>query len=171
MNSVRNAVIDSSPLINLVHLELAGKLSQYFQVVYVPRRVQVEVNRRSRFRYRLNKLYRTGLFQRCFVADEASVQLLSGPSQRELHEAEAEALVQAQEQGVAVFIGDEKPAREIGERMGIKPVGTIRILARLNIEGLASDPHDLVDKLRRDLAYRITTNVVQQAIARADEPI
>ncbi len=89
---MRKAVIDSSSLINLVHLELAAKLSQYFQVVYVPRRVQVEVNRRSRFRYRLNKLYRTALFQRCVVADEVRVQLLTGPAESELHEGEAEAL-------------------------------------------------------------------------------
>ncbi len=169
--TIRTAVIDSSSLINLVHLELATKLSQYFDVVFVPRRVQVEVKRKSRFRYRLNKLYRTAIFRRCVVADDVNVHLLTAPGGEGLDEGEAEALVQAQEQGVSVFIGDEKPAREMGERMGIRPVGTARILARLHAEGLASDPHHLVNKLRKDLGCRITDAVVSQAVAKAHEVI
>lgn len=166
---MRTAVIDSSPLINLVHLGLATKLSQFFDVVYVPRRVQVEVNRKARFRYKLNKLYRTAIFQKCVVVDEANVRLLTAPGGTGLHEGEAEALVQAQEQGANVFIGDEKSAREIGERMGIKPVGTARILARLHVEGLASEPRHLVKKLRRDLQCHVTDTVVNEAVAKAHE--
>jgi hypothetical protein len=51
----RIAVVDSSPLINLVHLELADTLHLYFDTIYVPRMVHGEVNRKSRFRYRLNR--------------------------------------------------------------------------------------------------------------------
>jgi hypothetical protein len=53
---MRVAVIDSSSLINLTHLELAAKLALYFNVVYVPRHVQIEVNKKSRFRYQMKKL-------------------------------------------------------------------------------------------------------------------
>ena len=67
---MRIAVIDSSCLINLSHLGLAAKLSQYFQVVYVPLVVQGEVNRKSRFRYKLRKLYQTGFYQPCRTADK-----------------------------------------------------------------------------------------------------
>lgn len=35
------------------------------------------------------------------------------------------------------FVGDEKRAREIAEKMGLTPVGTVRILARLNQDGRA----------------------------------
>jgi len=53
---MRVGVIDSSSLMNLTHLELAAKLTVYFNVAYVPRRVQIEVNKKSRFRYQLKKL-------------------------------------------------------------------------------------------------------------------
>jgi predicted nucleic acid-binding protein len=101
------AVIDSSPLINLVHLQIAENLQFYFQVVYVPRMVQTEVNRKSKFRHRLKKLYAKGVFQKCIVGDPVSVQLLV-----ELDAGEAEALIQASEQSATVFIGDENDEEE-----------------------------------------------------------
>lgn len=163
----RIAVIDSSVLINLTHLELASKLSQYFTVIYVPRRVQEEVNKKSRFRRRLTKLYRAGLFRRCIGEDALSVRLLS----LDLDAGEAEGLVQAQEKQADFFIVDEKRAREIGRRRGLILVGTVRLLARLSLEGLAQDTETLVGRLRKDLKFRVTDQVVHQAVALATTPI
>ena len=53
---------------------------------------------------------------------------------------------------------------EIAEKMGRKPVGTLRLLARLNLEGRALEVEILVQKLRRDLAFRVSDEVVRQAI-------
>lgn len=164
---MRTAVVDSSPLINLTHLGLAGRLSLSFDRIYVPRAVHREVNRKARFRYQLKKLYQTGLFMKCVVADETNVRLLRA----ELHEGEAEALVQAQEKVAMFFIGDEKRAREIAEKMGFTPVGTVRILAPLSQDGLAAEPKSLVRKLRRDLRFRVSDHVVEEAIAIAPQPI
>jgi predicted nucleic acid-binding protein len=160
------AVVDSSPLINLVHLELAEMLHFYFDTIYVPRMVQREVNRKSKFRHRLNKLYSKGVFKRCLVVDAVSVLLLDD----ELDEGEAEALVQASEKGVAVFIGDEKDARSMSEKRGLRPVGTARLLARMHLEGYAAETGTLVQKLRRDLNCRITDQVVREAIRIAETP-
>jgi uncharacterized protein len=164
---LRIAVIDSTPLISLAHLELAKELSLFFDIVYVPSAVQREVNRKGRFRYRLQKLYKTGVFQRCPSADPDGVELLRA----ELDEGEAEALVQAQERKARYFIGDERRAREIGEKLGLKPVGTVRILARLNLEGEAEETAKLVRKLRNDLRFRVTEEIVAQAMIMAPEPI
>jgi len=164
---VRIAVVDSSPLICLSHLGLAGELSSLFDVVYVPRVVHREVSRKGRSRYRLKKLYQSGCFLRCMVADITNVRLLMA----QLHEGESEALVQAQEQNAEFFIGDEKDAREIGRNYGFKPVGTVRLLARLHLEGRASEPAALVRKLRRDLNFRPSDAVVKEAIAMASQPI
>jgi predicted nucleic acid-binding protein len=90
---LRIAVVDASPLINLTHLGLARELTLFFDRVYVPRAVQEELNKKGRFRYRLNKLYSTGFYTRCTAADAFNVRLL----QADLHKAEAEALIQAQE--------------------------------------------------------------------------
>ncbi len=164
---MRIAVVDSSPLIYLTHLGLAAELSRFFDVVYVPRVVHEEVNRKGRFRYRLKKLYQSGCFLRCMAADRTNVRLLMA----QLHEGESEALVQAEEKAAEFFIGDEKDAREIGRLKGFKPVGTVRLLARLHLEGRATDPLALVRKLRRDLNFRATETVVNEAIAMASQPI
>jgi predicted nucleic acid-binding protein len=164
---VRAAVIDSSPLINLVHLELAQELVWHFDTIYVPRAVQVEVNRKHRFRYRLLKLYKTGLFVKCTSADKTNVALL----QIDVGAGEAEALIQAKERNAIVFIGDEKRARELGFSLGLKPIGTVRILARLHTEDRAGDTGKLVSKLNRDLRFRVTEEVIRSAIAQAHEPI
>jgi hypothetical protein len=164
---VRIAVLDSSPLICLSHLGLAGELTRLFDVVYIPRGVHSEVNRKSRFRYRLKKLYQTGRFVRCTAADIDNVRLLMD----QMHEGEAEALIQAEEKAAEFFIGDEKRAREIGRLKGFKPVGTVRLLARLHLEGRAAEPGGLVRKLRRDLGFRVPETVVEEAIGMASEPI
>jgi predicted nucleic acid-binding protein len=164
---VRIAVIDSSCLINLTHLGLAIKLSEFFHLIYVPRSVHQEVNRKSRFRYQLNKLYRTRLYRRCRAADEVRVKWLTN----QLDPGEAEALTQAKERKAAYFIGDDKRAREIGELMAIRPVGTVRLLARLHLDGFADEPRRLVDKLRKGLGCRIAKEVIDQAIARSREAI
>jgi predicted nucleic acid-binding protein len=87
---LRIAVVDASPLINLTHLSLAGELALFFDKVYVPRAVQEELNKKGRFRYRLNKLYRAGFFTRCMAADAFNVRLLRD----QLDKGEAEALIQ-----------------------------------------------------------------------------
>jgi uncharacterized protein len=160
-------VVDASPLINLTHLDLAGELPLFFDGVYVPRAVQEEVNKKGRFRYRLNKLYKTGFFMRCVAADAFNVRLL----QDQLHKGEAEALIQAQEKHAPYFIGDERRARAVAELMGRKAVGTLRLLARLNLEGRARKLPALVQILRRDLGFRVSDEIVQQAIDLASEPI
>jgi predicted nucleic acid-binding protein len=164
---LRIAVVDASPLINLAHLDLANELTLFFDRVNVPRAVQEEVNKKGRFRYRLKKLYQTEFFIRCMTSDRFNVELL----QPELHKGEAEALIQAQEKQAPYFIGDEKRARTIAERMGRKAVGTLRLLARLHLEGRARELPVLVEKLRRDLDFRASEEIVQLAIDLAGEPI
>jgi uncharacterized protein len=166
---VRIAVVDSTPLINLVHLRLALELPRFFDRVYVPRTVQTEVNKKGRFRYRLTKLYATGFFVRCSAANETNVSILRA----ELDPGEAEALIQAQEKNAAYFIGDDRQARETASNMGQRVVGTVRILARLALEGTVPDVRKLVRDLRRDpnLKFRVSDEVLEEAIAKAGDPI
>lgn len=166
---MRLAIIDSSPLIVLTHLQLASKLSIFFDRILVPRRVQEEVNRKNRFRRRLNKLFEIGLFERCNCADQTRVRilLLGG----KLGPGESEGLVQAQEKGASFFIADETLAREQASRQGLSAIGSTRILARLSSEGYAEDVWSLVARVRRDLRFRIDDKTVNAAITEAALPI
>ncbi|HME37242.1 MAG TPA: hypothetical protein VKF84_18575 [Candidatus Sulfotelmatobacter sp.] len=164
---MRIAIIDSSCLICLVHLNLASKLAFYFDVIYVPRNVQVEFNRKHRSRYRLNKLFEAGVFRKCMLKDETNFQLLAA----ELDAGEAEGLVQAQERGAEFFLVDERRAREVGMRQGLILYGTARLLARFCLEGYAEDIWALVRKLRKERRFRVGDEVVKNAIASAEIPI
>jgi predicted nucleic acid-binding protein len=164
---MRIAIIDSSCLICLVHLNLASELALYFDVVYVPRNVQIEFNRKHRSRYRLNKLFEAGLFQRCTGKDETNFRLLTA----DLDAGEAEALVQAQERGAQFFLVDERKAREVAVRQGLTLYGTVRLLARFCLEGYAEDIWALVRKLKRERAFRVGDEIVRDAIASAETPI
>ena len=164
---MRIAVVDASPLINLTHLGLAGELTLFFDRVLVPRAVQQEVNRKGRFRFRLNKLYRTGFYAKCVTADKYNVELLEA----ELDKGEAEALIQAQERQALYFIGDERRARMIAARLGRQTVGTLRLLARLSLEGRAPELAVMVRVLQKDLGFRASEEVVQLALDLAGEPI
>jgi hypothetical protein len=55
--------------------------------------------------------------------------------------------------------------------MGRKAVGTLRLLARLNLEGRAPELNGLVEVLCRDLDFRISEDVVKLAIDLAAQPI
>lgn len=164
---MRIALVDTSPLINLTHLNLAQELVLFFDKIYVPRAVQEELNKKGRFRYRLNKLYKTGFFERCMTADSFNVQLL----RNELDKGGAEAIVPAQEKEALYFIGDERRERTIAANMSRKSLGTLRLLARLNLEGRAPELPILVKKLRDDLDFRSSDDIVQRAMDLATEPI
>ena len=168
---MNSAIIDSTALINLEYLDLTLKLSQFFSVILVPTLVEEEVNRRHRFRYRMKTFYESGVFKKCKTSNAWNRQLLQ--YEEGIDEGEADAITQAQEQEIPVFIGDDKAARESAEKMGKKSVGTAGILARLYLQGISTaHPKEQIRKLRRSkLKYRITDEVIEEAMRRASEPL
>jgi predicted nucleic acid-binding protein len=133
----------------------------------VPRNVQIEFNRKHRSRHLLNKLFQGGVLWKCTAKDETSFQLLI----HDLDPGEAECLIQAQEKAAEFFLVDERKARAISLRRGLTPYGTVRLIARLSLEGYAEDTWTLVQRLRRERGFHVTNQVVDQAIAFARMPI
>lgn len=164
---MRHAVIDSSSLLAITHLSLSTELSLFFDVIVVPRQVQVELNKKHKFRHRLNKLYDTRIYKRCLGADRTNVRLLMPP----LNEGEAEGIIQAQENGIDHVIFDEREARKIATRMGITTIGVARLLFRLERDGQIEDADKLIKKLEKELKFRISQEVVEEARIKSDEPI
>lgn len=80
-------------------------------------------------------------------------------------------LFKPRKKGARFFIAGEKRTREIGERQGLVPVGTVRLLARLRLEGHTEDTRHLVGRLRRELRFRVGEDVLERAIAIATRPI
>lgn len=90
---------------------------------------------------------------------------------QELHEGEAEGLAQAQDKSAGYFVVDEKRARTIGQNMGLQPIGTVRLLARLHAEEYAPETRMLIQKLRQDLGFRVSDDIIEGAILKASDPI
>jgi len=80
-------------------------------------------------------------------------------------------LVQAQEREARFFIVDERRARDIGEKQGLVLVGTLRLLARLSLEGHSEDTRLLVRRLRKERGFRVVDDIVEKAIEDAIVPI
>ncbi len=56
-------------------------------------------------------------------------------------------------------------------RQGLILVGTVRVLARLSLEGFAHETKVLVNKLRKDLKFRVSEEMIAAAVAEAANPI
>jgi predicted nucleic acid-binding protein len=164
---VRSTVIDTSSLRAIAHLNLTTELSLFFDVVYVPRQVHIELNRKHKFRHRLNKLYDTRIYRRCLVADRTNVLLLMP----QLEEGEAEGITQAQEKALDRIILDEKKARAVAANMRIQPIGVARLLFRLERDGQIESAALLIARLKKELRFRISAELVEEARAKAEEPI
>jgi predicted nucleic acid-binding protein len=168
---VAKAVIDSSPLMYLSHLDLTIKLSQFFDVVLVPAFVEEEVCRKHRFRYRLRSLYNSRVFSKCRTVNEWNRQLLL--YEKGIHPGEADAIAQAQEQEISVLILDETAARRSAEKKGKVVLCTAGILSRPYIQGIVKiHSRDLIQRLRKSkLKCRISDQIIEEAMKRAYEPI
>jgi hypothetical protein len=88
-----------------------------------------------------------------------------------LNEGEAEGIIQAQENGIDYVIFDEREARKIATRMGITTIGVARLLFRLERDGHVKDAAKLIEKLERELKFRISKEVVEEARVKSYKPI
>lgn len=116
----RRAIIDSDVLIEIIKRNIAEKLSLFFNAVYVPTAVRREQIKHRR-RYNLRRLFVSGLFKKCKAVDEYRVQLLLTGSPK-LQSGESEAIVQAQEKNISVFLTNDQKAMRVARRHGLQAV-------------------------------------------------
>ncbi len=69
------------------------------------------------------------------------------------------------------MILDEKKARSVASNMSIQPVGVARILFRLQRDGQIEDAGKLINRLKRELKFRISEDVIKEASLKAEEPM
>jgi hypothetical protein len=55
--------------------------------------------------------------------------------------------------------------------MSIQPVGVARILFRLQRDGQIEDAGKLINRLKRELKFRISEDVIKEASLKTEEPI
>lgn len=166
-------VTDTSSLIYLLHLELLPKVVIRYSVLYIPQYVLKETNRKGKGRYPLRGIMRHYKFiKRCSVTNELDVRLLYDRRlnpQAPIDRGEAEAIIQARERQVTEVLIDERRGRSVAERHSLHVRGILGLLIEFKRVGVVSEVKPLIDKIKRDLDYRIAEELLQQALAEIGE--
>lgn len=168
-------VLDNTALRSFYQLKLLDKLILLFEAVYVPKRVEqeflgvaspTEKNKRFDFLitfYAKNKSW----FYKCNVYNGSDVLLFKAVlpvDQKKLHDGEIEAAVQRNKlKGLNRWIlTDDFNARTIFADSGINVVGTLRVLAELDIRFKLIDYYEVVSILKSEGA-RYSPEVIKKA--------
>ncbi|SFM80395.1 DUF3368 domain-containing protein [Thermodesulforhabdus norvegica] len=87
----------------------------------------------------------------------------------QLDHGEAEVIALAQEKGAALVLLDEKEARELAERLGLKVLGTVGLLIWAKQAGLIRSVHEQLDALQEKAGFRISPELYQRVLKEAGE--
>ncbi len=165
--------VDSSTVIALDYLDLLPQLSVLFSRVLLPKGVRAELFMRRSMKNRLRAIQDSfGFIEVCDKYDQTAVDLLlieretSGLEDR----GEAEAVVQATERGAMVLV-DDPWGRELAARFDREYHGTVWILRRFHVLGLASSRltrTHFVALFQREI--RLPRRVVNDFLAEIGEP-
>jgi uncharacterized protein len=160
----RLVVSDTSPLRALSHLRLLGALGTLFVDVVIPPAVlaEVGVNR--------PKMPALDLAPYSFIR-VASVTdpTVTARFAVDLDPGESEAIALALELKAVHLLIDEREGRNMAVAVGLIPMGVIGLLIELKKAGSIPLVRPLVERLRGEIDFRVSTNVLHAALALAGE--
>lgn len=157
-------VSDTSPIRALHHLGLVGLLPELFGEVFVPPAVAAELLSSASG---LASVKVDGLPGIRVVAptDPARVAEL----RLTLDAGESEALSLAMELHADAVLIDEQDGRAAARRLGLLVIGAIGILLRGKQRGLVGPVGALLERLRTELNFHISEELMQDALRQAGE--
>jgi predicted nucleic acid-binding protein len=168
------AVIDTSCLLNLLHLNLISKTVLRYDAVYIPQYVFDEVTRRWHHPDELRKLLRHYTFlKKCSVGEKARTRLLYDRKRNPgapIHQGEAEAIVQATERRVSDVLIDERAGTRIAHQHSLNVKSTLELLKDFKRTGIVPEIKSLIAHLRSPgRSFWLSDSVVNRALEDVDE--
>lgn len=167
------AVIDTSCLLFLDHLDLLPILNIRYDKVYIPRYVYQEASRKQRKRHRLRRLIQThGFLEICSATSAIDVRLLSDDILRpetKIDRGEAETIVQARERKASTVLMDDLKGRLVASRHTVAVRGTLGLLKEFRQIRIIGPVQPLIKKLQNDLGYRIDLKTLKQVLEELEE--
>ncbi len=161
-----NAVVDSSALIALSSIGQLSLLKHRFpQGVLIPDAVWYEVVEAGAGRPGANEVRAADWIQRRNVEDQDYVRLLS----TELDAGEAEAIVLTRQEQVDVILLDEKEARRVARRLGMRVLGTVGLLIWARQHGLITSLSTQLKALQQEGGFRLSEDLYLEALRRVGE--
>ncbi len=153
------AVADAGPLIHLTQIGALPLLGVFSQV-YVPDAVWAETVGADRVRFR--DLEAAVVVRRHETDPAALRQFVQELDLHSLHAGETEALLLCRRLAVPLLLADDLAAREVAQRQGIRPVGSLGIVVRACHNGRI--PRATAEEYIRQL-YHVSSLFVTQTIA------
>jgi len=158
------AVIDTTFLSRLVHLDVAQMLPLVFKLILIPPEVKREAYKapgKRRLRNLVNEM--SGFFVDCYEADEFTREVLKA----DLDEGEAAAIAQA-DYKQSVLLLDEKKGVRRAARMQLTVIRTLNVLNSLKKAEAIKEVKPYYDKLIKRGFY-VTDDVRRKLLAEAGE--
>jgi len=145
------AVVDSACLIGLERIGRLDLLPSLLDPIFVPPAVEREFGSRPAW-VQVERAVDIGMV--------AALRLLVDPG-------ESEAIVLAYEKGLRIILDDRK-AREVAQRLGVKVTGTVGLLLKAKQEGVIAAVRPLLDALDAN-QFRIGHELRAEALRIAGE--
>lgn len=157
-------MVDASVLIALHHVDLLQHLGTHCERILVPSRVRGEFlgEAPDAAMLAVSTLLDAPPFEPCDDFDLPSLEIY----RERLHSGEAEAIAQMQPQAADCLLIDELDGRRVALQASHRVIGTARILAELHLDG-RTDLLVSVERLRSGIGFRITDDIVANALADA----
>ena len=160
------AVADASVLIGLSSVGLLSLLHERFpEGVLIPPAVWREVVEQGGERPGAREVAETDWIIVHEVTTRQLVQLL----EIELEEGEAEAITLASEVGAEVILLDERDARQVARRLGLRVLGTVGILIWAKRAGKITSLREALDALQTQAKFRIGKALYERALREVGE--
>ena len=161
----RVVVSDSSPLIHLARIGRLGLLEKIFGEVVIPPAVYREVIEEGKGKPGWEELS-TAKWLR--VMEIKKNQALKQSLLVYIDEGEAEAIALANEIHADLLLLDEREARILAKKLGLRVTGTIGILLKAKKKHLIKNLKHELEKLKTT-GFRISPNLEQEALKKAGE--
>jgi len=158
-------VSNTTPISNLLNIDMIVLLVELFGAVYIPEAVADEVN---------TQFSDCEQWQHCIEKKQIIIQPVSNPVLVKqmmpfLHRGEAEAICLSLEKRVKLFLIDDKDGRTIAQLNNLPVTGTLGILLKAKKMGLITSVKPLIDRLRNEHYFWIRENMYQMVLQTAKE--
>jgi predicted nucleic acid-binding protein len=156
-------VSDTGPIIAFARLGRLSLLRQVFHILIIPDAVFDELVRSGPHQPGAPEALQGEWIQTRAVIDQNAVAQLPP----RLHAGEREAIVLAHEYGTQILI-DEQRGRAVARAMGVKTIGSLRVLAEAKAMGIITAVHPLIEALQT-IRYWIDQSIIHDFLEEMDE--
>ena len=159
------AVSDSSILINLSTIGQLELLNKQFEELFIPKAVWEEVVTEGKGRVGSQEVVNAQWLKVREVSDVTFVRLLRNM----LDKGEAEVIALAYELEDVIVLLDEKEARQVANRMGLRMLGTIGLLIKAKMQGQIQSLHEKMEMLKKEAKFRLSDELYEKALQEVGE--